>query len=124
MLLVFEHPVWRGKSQSEDILMALLLGLAKLATNRSRQRALEGVIMANCLPLFCGYFHTRVSLEKEHAVGTGALDAFGESSTLLIFEHLVWRRKSQSEDLLVGLLLGLLQKGPDPKHQLSCSSDA
>eukprot|EP00061_Rhincodon_typus_P014404 g41398.t1 len=66
-LPIFGHPVWRGAGRSEDLLVALLLGLAQLVMNRSRQRAMEGVIMVNYLPLFCGYVRARVSLEKEHA---------------------------------------------------------
>eukprot|EP00061_Rhincodon_typus_P017740 g46578.t1 len=78
-LLIFGHPVWRGAGRSEDLLVGLLLGLAKLAINRSRQQAVEGVIMADCLPLFRGYVHAWVSLEK---VCTGTLDAFPERALL------------------------------------------
>eukprot|EP00061_Rhincodon_typus_P011903 g37271.t1 len=67
---------WAGRS--EDPLVGLLIGLAKLAISRSQQQAMEGFIMSDCLPLFCGYIHIRVSLEKEHVVCTGALNAFWE----------------------------------------------
>eukprot|EP00061_Rhincodon_typus_P007598 g29446.t1 len=61
-LLIFGHQVRRGTGGSEDPLVGLLLGLAKLIFNRSRQRAVEGFIYTDCLPLF----RARVSLEKEH----------------------------------------------------------
>eukprot|EP00061_Rhincodon_typus_P011341 g36279.t1 len=51
--LIFGRPVQRGVGRSEDLLMALLLGLARLAVNRSRQQAMEGLISTDCLPLFC-----------------------------------------------------------------------
>eukprot|EP00061_Rhincodon_typus_P017279 g45905.t1 len=57
----------RQANWPDDLLMGLLLGLAKLAIIRSRQRAMVRVVMANCLPLFCGYIRAWVSLEKEHA---------------------------------------------------------
>eukprot|EP00061_Rhincodon_typus_P015325 g42936.t1 len=60
-------------SRSEDLLVGLLLGLAKLAINSSRQRAVEE---AECLPLFHGYNRAWVSLEMEHAVCTGPLMPF------------------------------------------------
>eukprot|EP00061_Rhincodon_typus_P006634 g27474.t1 len=78
MLLVFGHPVRRGAGRLENLLMGLLLGLARLAITRSRQQAMEGVILASCLPLLHGYVRARVSLEKEHAVSTNTLDAFWE----------------------------------------------
>eukprot|EP00061_Rhincodon_typus_P009728 g33446.t1 len=81
MPLIFGHLVWRRAGRSEDFLTGLLLGLAKLVINRFRQWAMEGVIIANCPPLFRGYVRARVSLEKGHAACTGALDTFRESHT-------------------------------------------
>eukprot|EP00061_Rhincodon_typus_P015107 g42603.t1 len=52
--LISGFPVQRGVGRMEDLLVGLLLGLAKLAINRSRQQARKGVIMADCLPLYCG----------------------------------------------------------------------
>eukprot|EP00061_Rhincodon_typus_P014810 g42114.t1 len=78
-LLIFGHLVWREMGRSEDLLMGLLLGLAKLVINRSRQRAVEGVMTANCLPLFRSYFRAWVSLECEHTVSIKTLNAFRES---------------------------------------------
>eukprot|EP00061_Rhincodon_typus_P006164 g26509.t1 len=75
-LLIFGHPVRRGVGRSEDLLMGLLMGLAKLLINRSRQQATKGVIMAECLPLVRGYVCAQVSLEKEHAVSTNILSTF------------------------------------------------
>eukprot|EP00061_Rhincodon_typus_P006406 g27017.t1 len=77
-LLIFGYPVWRGVGRLVDLLVDLLLGLAKLAIHRCRQWAMEGVVMTNCLPLFCGYVRAWVSLEKEHMVSTNALDVFRE----------------------------------------------
>eukprot|EP00061_Rhincodon_typus_P010851 g35446.t1 len=79
MLLIFGHPVWRRVGRSKDFRVGRLLGLAKLVINRFRQWAMEGVIIADCLPLFRGYVRAWVSLEKGHTVCTGALDAFWES---------------------------------------------
>eukprot|EP00061_Rhincodon_typus_P005044 g24031.t1 len=61
--------VRRRAGRSEDLLVSLLLGLC-LAINRSRQQAVEGVVMVDCLPLFLGYMWAQVSLEREHAVST------------------------------------------------------
>eukprot|EP00061_Rhincodon_typus_P010090 g34113.t1 len=77
-LLIFGHPLWRGAGRSQDLLMGLLLGLAKLAIYRPRQR----VVVANCLPLFCGYVRSPLSLKKEHTVSTNTPDAFQEMLTL------------------------------------------
>eukprot|EP00061_Rhincodon_typus_P003729 g20831.t1 len=63
MLLIFGHPVRRGVGRLEDLLVGLLLGLA---INKSRQWTMEGVIMADCLPIFHAYVCARVSLGKEH----------------------------------------------------------
>ncbi|XP_060708553.1 mucosal pentraxin-like [Hemiscyllium ocellatum] len=60
--------------------MGLLLGLAKLAINRSSQRVVEEVIRPNYLSLFRGYIRARVSLEKEHMVSTHTHELFRESS--------------------------------------------
>uniref|UniRef100_UPI00398E6526 collagen alpha-1(XI) chain-like n=1 Tax=Pristiophorus japonicus TaxID=55135 RepID=UPI00398E6526 len=38
--------------------------------NRFKQRAVEGVVRPDCLPLSCVYIGARVSLEMEHAVST------------------------------------------------------
>eukprot|EP00061_Rhincodon_typus_P015272 g42857.t1 len=57
--LIFGHPAPRRVGRSEDLLMGLLLGLAKLVINRSRQGAVEGVIMADCLPFFRGYIYAQ-----------------------------------------------------------------
>eukprot|EP00061_Rhincodon_typus_P018708 g47998.t1 len=51
MLLTFGHLVWRDVDRSEDLLMCLLLGLARLAINSP---AGEGFIAANRIPPFCG----------------------------------------------------------------------
>ena len=56
--------------------MNLFLGLAKRAIHRSRQRAIEAAVHPDCLPLYRGYVRGQVSLEREHAVSTGAVDAF------------------------------------------------
>eukprot|EP00061_Rhincodon_typus_P009737 g33464.t1 len=77
-LLIFGHLVQRGAGKLEDLLMGLLLGLAKLVINRSKQRAMDGVIMADCLPRFHGYVRARAPLEKEHAVSTNTLAVFQE----------------------------------------------
>eukprot|EP00061_Rhincodon_typus_P006735 g27705.t1 len=80
MLLIFGYMVQGvgGASWSEDLLVGLHLDLAKLAINRSRPRAVEVFVMADCLPLFCGYVRARVSLETEYAGCTDALNAFRE----------------------------------------------
>ena len=75
-LLIHGHPVRRGAGRAEDHLVNLLLDLARYAINRSRQRATEGVIRPDCVPLFRGYVRGRVSLEKEHAESSGELHAF------------------------------------------------
>eukprot|EP00061_Rhincodon_typus_P018093 g47118.t1 len=72
MLLIIGHPVRRGVGRLED-LMSLPQGLAKLAINRSWQWAMEEVVTANCLLLFCDYVCAQVSLEKEHAVSINTL---------------------------------------------------
>eukprot|EP00061_Rhincodon_typus_P013594 g40060.t1 len=51
-LLIFGHPVWRGVGRSENLLLGMLLGLAKPAINRSSQRAIERVVMNDFQPLF------------------------------------------------------------------------
>uniref|UniRef100_UPI00398F0567 golgin subfamily A member 6-like protein 9 n=1 Tax=Pristiophorus japonicus TaxID=55135 RepID=UPI00398F0567 len=51
-----------------NIQLCRAVDLAKGAINRSRQRAVEGAIQPDCLPLFCGYVHASMSLEMEHAV--------------------------------------------------------
>eukprot|EP00061_Rhincodon_typus_P016661 g44991.t1 len=64
MLLIVGHLVRRGAGRSEYLLVGLFLGLAKLAINRSRQRATEGIVSADWLPLFRGYARVQVSLER------------------------------------------------------------
>eukprot|EP00061_Rhincodon_typus_P010959 g35626.t1 len=54
MLLIFRHLVQRGAGRLEDLLVGLHLGLARLAIDRSRQQAMEGLISANCLSPFRG----------------------------------------------------------------------
>eukprot|EP00061_Rhincodon_typus_P007673 g29608.t1 len=72
------HLMLRGVGRLEDLFMGLLLGLARLAINRSRQRTAEGIIYADCLTLFHGSVQGWVSLDREHAASTSALDAFWE----------------------------------------------
>eukprot|EP00061_Rhincodon_typus_P017796 g46660.t1 len=62
----------------EDLLMGLLLGLARLAINRSRQWTMKGAVSANWLSLFLGYVRTWVSSESEHVASNNALEAFRE----------------------------------------------
>eukprot|EP00061_Rhincodon_typus_P014822 g42134.t1 len=50
----------------EDLLVGRLLDLAWLATNRSRQQAVEGVTSADCLLLFSGYVHARGVTGERH----------------------------------------------------------
>jgi len=75
-LLIYRHPVQRGVGKAEEILVNLLLDLAKYTIYRSRHRATEEVIRPDCLPLFHGYIHGWVSLEREYAVSNGNLHAF------------------------------------------------
>eukprot|EP00061_Rhincodon_typus_P015095 g42583.t1 len=56
---------WCGEGR-----MALVLGLANMAINRSRQQAKEELV-PDCLLLFHSGIHAQVFLEKEHAVLTG-----------------------------------------------------
>eukprot|EP00061_Rhincodon_typus_P014920 g42304.t1 len=65
MSLNWLHAAARGRSG--DLLVGLRLGLAKPAISGSMQRAMEGVIMADCLLHFLGYVWAGLSLEKEHA---------------------------------------------------------
>ncbi|XP_051881424.1 dynein axonemal heavy chain 6-like [Pristis pectinata] len=67
-LLIYGHPVWRGAGHAGDLLVGLLLGLAKQAIHASRWRAAEGSGQSACLPVFRAYMCTRVSLEREHAI--------------------------------------------------------
>ena len=53
-LLIYGHPVQRGTGKEEDLLVNLLLGLAGRAIYRSRQRAIEGVVQPDYLPLYRG----------------------------------------------------------------------
>eukprot|EP00061_Rhincodon_typus_P009548 g33136.t1 len=69
----------RIAGKSENLLVGLLLGLAKLAIDSGPW---TGVNMANCLPLFRGDVCAQVSLEKEHAVSTSTLDVFREKRAL------------------------------------------
>eukprot|EP00061_Rhincodon_typus_P011423 g36413.t1 len=75
------HLVQRGAGRLEDLLVGLLLGLAKLTINRSRQQVVEGAILADCPLLFCGYVRARVSLAKKHVMFTNTLDVFRERSS-------------------------------------------
>ena len=75
-LLIYGHLVQRGEGRDGDLLVNLLLGLAKRAIYRSRQRAIEGDVHPDCLPLYRGYVRGQVSLEREHAVSTGTVDIF------------------------------------------------
>ena len=75
-LLIYGHLVRRGVGRDGDLLVNLLLGLARRAINSSRQRAIDGDVRPDCLPLYRGYVRGWVSLEREHAVSTGAVDAF------------------------------------------------
>eukprot|EP00061_Rhincodon_typus_P010636 g35089.t1 len=74
MFLILGDPVQRGAGRSEDLLVVL----AKLVIDRSRQRAVEGVTYTDCLLLFCGYVQAWMSLEKEHVEFTNNPDAFRE----------------------------------------------
>ena len=77
-ILVFGHKAGSGESRvwGGDLPVGLLLGLAKMAIRGSRQRAVDGQARVGCLPLFRAYVRARVSLEREHAVFTGTLEAF------------------------------------------------
>uniref|UniRef100_UPI00398ED08E protein ripply2-like n=1 Tax=Pristiophorus japonicus TaxID=55135 RepID=UPI00398ED08E len=54
--------------------------MAKAAINRSRQRAVEGIVQPDCPLLFRSYIQARVSLEVEHAMSTSTLSDFRESA--------------------------------------------
>ena len=75
-LLVYGHLVRRGEGRDGHLLMNLLLGVAKRAIYSSRQWAIEGAVHPDFLPLYRGYVRGQVSLEREHAVSTGTVDAF------------------------------------------------
>eukprot|EP00061_Rhincodon_typus_P012741 g38659.t1 len=61
ILLIYRHLVSQGVDKSISLLVALLLGLAKMAINRSRQQAKQQLVVPDCLPLFRGYVCARVS---------------------------------------------------------------
>ncbi|XP_041052642.1 multidrug and toxin extrusion protein 1-like [Carcharodon carcharias] len=61
--------------REEDLLVSLLLGLAKVAINRSGQRAAEGGHPAR-LPAPLLHPSDRVALQREHVVPVGTLEAF------------------------------------------------
>eukprot|EP00061_Rhincodon_typus_P017034 g45551.t1 len=78
LLLIYGHPVQAGAVKSASRLVTLLLGLAKMAINGSRQWAEEGLVIPDCLSaaVRTGYGRAQVSQEKEHAVLAGTFEAF------------------------------------------------
>eukprot|EP00061_Rhincodon_typus_P008653 g31457.t1 len=76
MLLIYRHAIWGGTDKSKGLLVTQLLGLTKMAINRSRQWAAKGLIAPDCLLLFYGYICAWVSLERQHPALIGTIKTF------------------------------------------------
>ncbi|KAG6939779.1 hypothetical protein G0U57_021761 [Chelydra serpentina] len=80
-LFLFAHPV-RGPTKSRDLLVNLLLALAKVSIYKTRRRMLDEGELCDCGAYFRSSLVSRIRAEFHWAASAGSLDSFGEQWAL------------------------------------------
>ncbi|CAM4652616.1 unnamed protein product [Lepidochelys kempii] len=112
-LFIYALPV-RGLTKSRDLLVNLLLALAKTAIYKTRERRLADGVSCDCGAVFRSSVHSRIRAEFLWAASTDSLDAFEE--WWVLSEALC--SVSPSGSLCFDPLIGGESKGPQPQPLL------
>ncbi|CAM4546856.1 unnamed protein product [Lepidochelys olivacea] len=80
-LFIYTLPI-RGPTKSRDLLVNLLLALAKTAIYKTRERRLAHETSCDCRAFFQSSVHSRIRAEFLWAASTDSLDAFEEQWAL------------------------------------------
>ncbi|CAM5093565.1 unnamed protein product [Eretmochelys imbricata] len=76
-LFIYTLPI-RGPTKSRDLLVNLLLALAKIAIYKTREGRLANEASCDCVAVFRSSVHSRIRAEFLWAASTNSLDAFEE----------------------------------------------
>ncbi|CAM4693850.1 unnamed protein product [Lepidochelys kempii] len=87
-LFIYAHPV-HGSTKSRDLLINLLLVMAKVAIYNTRERRLAEGGLRDCGACFCSFIHSSIWVEFLWAASAGSLDAFEEQWALFGILYLV-----------------------------------
>ncbi|MGH0115687.1 UNVERIFIED_CONTAM: hypothetical protein FKN15_038010 [Acipenser sinensis] len=74
-LLIFGHPV-HGSTKKRDLLVNLLLALARLAIYKTRKRKMIGEGLFDCGAMFRALVRSRINLEHAHSESAGDMATF------------------------------------------------
>ncbi|CAM5175422.1 unnamed protein product [Natator depressus] len=80
-LFIYTLPI-HGPTKSRDLLVNLLLALAKTATYKTREGRLANEASCNCRAVFRSSVHSRIRAEFLWAASTDSLDTFEEQWAL------------------------------------------
>ncbi|CAM5085277.1 unnamed protein product [Natator depressus] len=108
-LFIYALPI-HGLTKSRDLLVNLLLALAKTAICKTRERRLADGVSCDCGTIFRSSVGSRIRAEFLWAASTDSLDAFEEQWALSEALCLV----SPSGFLCFDPLIGGESKGPQP----------